>query len=63
MCHALRILPYVFVRSSELRCATWDEVDLEAAEWSIPAERMKMKRPHVVPLARQVVALFASMGK
>ena len=63
MCHALRILPYVFVRSSELRCATWDEVDLEAAEWSIPAERMKMKRPHVVPLARQVVALFASMRR
>lgn len=60
-CHALRILPYVFVRSSELRGATWDEVDLDNAEWIIPAERMKMKRPHVVPLARQVVALFASM--
>lgn len=60
-CYALRILPYVFVRSSELRGATWDEVDLDKAEWLIPAERMKMKRPHVVPLARQVVALFASM--
>lgn len=60
-CHALRILPYVFVRSSELRGATWDEIDLEKAEWIIPAERMKMKRPHVVPLARQVVELFASM--
>ena len=60
-CYALRILPYVFVRSSELRGATWDEVDLDKAEWSIPAERMKMRRPHVVPLARQVVELFASM--
>ena len=60
-CYALRILPYVFVRSSELRGATWDEVNLDKAEWLIPAERMKMKRPHVVPLARQAVALFASM--
>ena len=49
------------MRSSELRGATWDEIDLEKAEWIIPAERMKMKRPHVVPLARQVVELFASM--
>ena len=60
-CHALRILPYVFVRSSELRCAVWDELDLDAAMWVIPAERMKMRRQHVVPLARQVVALFQSM--
>ena len=60
-CYALRILPYVFIRSSELRGATWDEIDLEKAEWLIPAERMKMKRPHIVPLARQVVELFASM--
>ena len=60
-CYALRILPYVFIRSSELRGATWDEIDLEKAEWLIPAERMKMKRPHIVPLARQVVELFTSM--
>lgn len=46
-CYALRILPYVFVRSSELRGATWDEIDLEKGEWIIPAERMKMRRPHV----------------
>ena len=60
-CHALRILPYVFVRSSELRCAAWDELDLDACLWVIPAERMKMRRQHVVPLARQVVELFQSM--
>lgn len=55
---ALKILPYVFVRSSELRGATWAEIDLDRAEWLIPAERMKMRRPHFVPLARQVVALL-----
>lgn len=60
-CYALRILPYVFVRSGELRGAAWEELDLEAALWVIPAERMKMRRPHVVPLARQVVELFKSM--
>ena len=55
---ALCVMPYTFVRSSELRGARWDEIDLDAAEWVIPAERMKMRRPHVVPLARQVVKLF-----
>ena len=55
---ALRILPYVFVRSGELRGARWPEINLETGEWLIPAERMKMKRPHLVPLAPQVVKLF-----
>ena len=59
--HALRILPYVFVRSGELRGARWDEIDVEAGQWLIPAERMKMKRPHIVPLAPQVVKIFQSM--
>lgn len=61
ICHALRVLPYVFVRSGELRGMTWDELDLNAGEWVIPAGRMKMRRPHVVPLARQVVRLLQSM--
>lgn len=61
ICHALRILPYVFVRSGELRGMQWEEVDLDAGEWIIPAGRMKMRRPHVVPLARQVVKLLRSM--
>ena len=60
-CYALRILPYVFVRSGELRGAAWEELDLDAGQWVIPAERMKMRRPHVVPLARQVVGLFQGM--
>jgi integrase len=59
--YALRIIPYVFVRSGELRAAEWKEVDLEAAEWIIPAGRMKMRRPHIVPLAPQVVKLFAGL--
>lgn len=61
LCYALKLLPYVFVRSGELRGAAWDEIDFDAAEWVIPAGRMKMRRPHVVPLARQAIALFRSL--
>lgn len=55
---AINILAYVFVRSGQLRAAKWNEIDFEKAEWVIPAERMKMGRPHVVPLAPQVLSLF-----
>jgi integrase len=58
---ALRIMPSVFVRSGELRCAVWDEFDLDHMEWRIPAERMKMRSPHVVPLARQVVEILQDL--
>jgi len=61
--YALRILPYVFVRSREIRAAEWVEFDLGSAEWVIPAVRMKMKRPHIVPLARQVVSLLGELGR
>lgn len=61
--YALRILPYVFVRSKEIRAAEWSEFNLAAAEWIIPAARMKMKRPHVVPLAAQVVKLLEDVGR
>lgn len=50
---ALRLLPLVFVRSSELRYARWEEFDLEAGQWKIPAERMKTKIAHIVPLSTQ----------
>ena len=43
-----------FVRKLELINATWDEIDLDRGEWVIPAERMKMDKPHIVPLSRQV---------
>lgn len=59
----LRIMPYVFVRHSELRCARWAELDLDAGKWLIPAERMKMKQPHFVPLASQVVKLFREVRR
>jgi integrase len=61
--YALRILPYVFVRSGEIRAAEWVEFNLADAEWIIPAMRMKMKRPHVVPLSRQVIKLLKEVGK
>ena len=59
--YALKILPYTFVRSGEIRAAEWAEIDLDGAEWVIPAGRMKMRQPHVVPLARQVVKLLAAL--
>ncbi|MGE0582863.1 MAG: tyrosine-type recombinase/integrase [Steroidobacteraceae bacterium] len=58
--YALRLAPLVFVRPGELRGAEWAEFDLhgEHPHWRIRAERMKMGREHVVPLARQAVALL-----
>ena len=43
----------VFVRPGELRAAEWKEFDLDAGEWRIGAERMKMRAQHIVPLSRQ----------
>jgi integrase len=59
--YALRMLPYVFVRPSELRFAVWSEFDLDNAIWRIPAERMKRPREHLVPLAHQVVKLLEDL--
>lgn len=55
---ALKLAPLVFVRPGELRAATWDEFDLEAGEWRIPARRTKLRVEHVVPLADQAVAIL-----
>jgi integrase len=52
---ALQLASLVFVRPGELQKAEWSEFDLEKAEWRIPAAKMKMKRPHVVPLSRQAL--------
>lgn len=60
---ALKIMPYVFVRSMELRGGRWQEIDFDKALWTIPASRMKMKSAHVVPLARQAVELFAELHR
>jgi integrase len=52
---ALKLIALTFVRTSELIEVTWDEFNLDAAEWRIPAERMKMRTPHIVPLSRQAL--------
>jgi len=58
---ALKLTPLVFVRPGELRTAEWSEIDLDAAEWRIPASKMKMKVDHLVPLPTQAVALLRSV--
>ena len=60
-CVAIKLLAYTFVRTGELIGARWEEIDWARQEWQIPAERMKMKRDHIVPLARQSVALLESL--
>jgi integrase len=55
---ALRLAPLVFVRPGELRKAEWSEIDLDVAQWRIPAARMKMREEHIVPLAPQAVAIL-----
>lgn len=52
----LTLLAHVFVRPSELKNARWSEIDFDTSTWEIPAERMKMRNEHIVPLSRQVVA-------
>ena len=60
--YALKLAPLVFVRPGELRAAEWREFDLDAAEWRIPAGRMKGSTdPHVVPLAAQSLALLREL--
>lgn len=58
---ALRLMLLTFVRTVELRGALWTEIDLDRAEWRIPAERMKMREPHIVPLSRQAVELLREL--
>lgn len=55
---ALEAVILTAARSGEIRLARWSEIDLEGGLWSIPAERMKMKRPHVVPLSPEAITTF-----
>lgn len=55
---ALQLAPYVFTRPGELRQAEWSEIDFDAALWRIPAEKMKMGRMHLVPLADQALTIL-----
>jgi integrase len=58
---ALRLAPLVFVRPTELRRAQWSEFNLDAAEWRISAERMKMRSAHIVPLSKQAVKILRDL--
>lgn len=62
---ALRLLPHVFLRSSELRCGTWSEIDFDAKVWRIPAVRMKgigeAREPHDVPLSKHALAILEEL--
>lgn len=63
MRYAMQLQFLTFLRASETMGAEWSEFNLKKKEWLIPAERMKMNRPHVVPLARQTVALLKDLKK
>lgn len=56
-----RLMVLTGVRTAELRGAPWSEFDLEAGLWSVPAERMKMRRPHLVPLSRQALEVLRTL--
>ncbi len=58
---ALRLAPLVFVRPGELRHMEWAEIDFDTALWTIPAEKMKMRKVHAVPLSRQALAILAEI--
>jgi integrase len=55
----LKFLAITFVRPGEARLARWTEIDIKGAIWNIPADRMKMRRPHDVPLSRQALGILA----
>lgn len=68
VCAALRLMPMMLLRPGELRQAQWDEIDLPAATWTVPAARMKREKvgkiygkPHIVPLPMQAVAIFDAL--
>ncbi len=58
---AIKLMALTFVRTGELIGARWSEFDLDAAEWRIPAERMKMRTPHIVPLSPQAIEVVQAL--
>jgi integrase len=60
---ALELLALTFVRPGELRAAEWAEFDLDAAVWEIPADRMKMRKPHRIPLAPRALSILRELRK
>jgi len=63
MRYAMKLQFYGFLRSSETMGAQWSEIDFKKAEWHVPKERMKMRRPHVVPLVKQAIELLKELKK
>jgi integrase len=60
---ALKLAPLVMLRPRELRFGEWSEINFEKAEWRIPAARMKMDAPHIVPLSRQALVILYGLKK
>lgn len=58
---AIRLLFMTFIRTGELIEAKWSEIDFEQAMWTIPAERMKRRSPHLVPLSSQVLDILSEL--
>jgi integrase len=58
---ALQLAPLLFVRPGELQKMEWSQIDFDTCTWSIPAELMKMKHPHVVPLSRQSIEILRKL--
>lgn len=58
---AMLLMPMLFQRPKEIAGMRWEELDLEGALWEIPAERMKLKRPHIIPLPTQALALLNTL--
>jgi len=59
---AMQLAPLTFVRPGELRAAEWAEIDFDKSEWRIPAEKMKMRRPHIIPLSTQAVEILQELN-
>lgn len=58
---AIKLMALTFVRTTELIGARWEEIDLDAARWDIPASRMKARKPHIVPLSSQAVNILKTL--
>ena len=60
---AMKLMALTFIRTGELIEAPWSEIDFDNARWNIPAERMKMKSPHIVPLSKQAIEVLESLHR
>jgi integrase len=58
---ALKLAPYVMLRPNEIRYAEWSEINFNEKQWSIPADKMKMGKPHIIPLSNQVIEILKTI--